>query len=322
MNAVVQTGYGNADVMELREVEKPTPGDGEVLVRILAASLAAGEYYGMRGKPFPIRFYIGFLKPKKDFVVGLDCAGVVESVGKDVTGFQPGDEVFGECHGSCAEYAVASESTLAHKPHNLTFEQAAAVPTSACTALQGLRDHGKVRPGQKVLINGASGGVGPFAVQIAKTLGAEVTAVCSTGNVETARSIGADHVIDYTQEDFTLGGPRYDVIMDNVASHSLSDTRRALTSQGVHVPSSGHAGMGWIITAALTALFARKQGSPFVASTTGKDLVALNGFIEAGKVSPVIDRTYSLIDAPEAFRYLDEGHARGKVVISVEPEYA
>jgi len=322
MNAVVQTDYGTADVLELRQVEKPTPGDGEVLVRVLAASLAAGEYYGMRGTPFPIRMYIGFPKPKKDFVVGLDCAGVVESVGKDVTRFQPGDEVYGECRGSCAEYAVAKESAVAHKPHNLTFEQAAAVPTSACTALQGLRDHGKVRPGQKVLINGASGGVGPFAVQIAKALGAEVTAVCSTRNVEMVRSIGADHVIDYTREDFTRGGPRYDVIMDNVASHSLSDTRRVLTPQGVHIPSSGHAGMGWIITAALTAVFVRQQGSPFVASTTGKDLVTLGELIEAGKVTPVIDRTYALRDAPEAFRYLDQGHARGKVVISVEHEHA
>ena len=322
MNAVIQTGYGTADVMELKELEKPTPGDGEVLVRVVAASLAAGEYFGMRGKPFPIRFYIGLLKPKKDFVVGLDCAGVIESVGKDVTRFQPGDEVYGECRGSCAEYAVARESRLARKPHNLTFAQAAAVPTSACTALQGLRDHGKVRPGQKVLINGASGGVGPFAVQIAKALGAEVTAVCSTRNVEMVRSIGADHVIDYTREDFTRGGPRYDVIMDNVASHSLSDTRRVLTPQGVHIPSSGHAGMGWIITAALTAVFVRQQGSPFVASTTGKDLVTLGELIEAGKVTPVIDRTYALRDAPEAFRYLDEGHARGKVVISVEHEHA
>jgi len=317
VKAIIQTGYGSADVMALREIEKPAPGVGEVLVRVFAASLAAGEYFGMRGKPFPIRFYIGFPKPKKDFVVGIDCAGVVESVGQGVTGFQSGDEVYGECRGSCAEFAVAKEGGIAHKPHNLTFEQAAAVPTSACTALQGLRDHGKVRPGQTVLINGASGGVGPFAVQIAKALGAEVTAVCNSRNVEMARSIGADHVIDYTQEDFTQGGPRYDVIMDNVASHSLSDTRRALTPQGVHVPSSGHAGMGWIIAAGLTAVFVRQQGSPFVAATTSQELVALNEFIEAGKVTPVIDRTYPLSETPEAFRYLDEGHARGKVVIAV-----
>lgn len=322
MHAVVQADYGSADVMELREIEKPTPGDGEVLVRVLAASLAAGDYFGMRGTPFPARLAIGFPKPKKDYVVGLDFAGVVESVGNDVTRFKPGEEVYGECGGSCAEYAVARESGIAHKPRILTFGQAAAVPTSACTALQGLRDHGRVRPGQKVLINGASGGVGPFAVQIAKALGAEVTAVCSTRNVEMVQSIGADHVIDYTQEDFTQGGPRYDVIIDNVGSHSLSDTRRALTSRGVHIPSSGHAGMAWIIAAALTAIFVRQQGKPFVTSTTGDDLVTLNELIEAGKVTPVMDRTYPLSDAPEAFRYLDEGHARGKVVITVEHEDA
>ena len=294
MKAVVQTGYGSADVMELREIEKPTPGDGEVLVRVLAASLAAGDYFGMRGTPFPIRMYIGFPRPKKDFVVGLDCAGVVEAVGPNVTRFQPGDEVYGECRGSCAEYAVAKEGGLAPKPANLSFEQAAAVPTSACTALQGLRDHGKVQPGHKVLINGASGGVGPFAVQIAKALGAEVTGVCSTRNVEMVRSIGADHVIDYTQEDFTKGSARYDVIMDNVGSHSLSATRRVLTPTGVHVPSSGHAGMGWIIAASLAAIFVRQQAAPFVAATTSESLLALKDLIEAGKVTPVIDRTYPL----------------------------
>ena len=317
MNAVVQTGYGTADVMEFKQIEKPSSGDGEVLVRVVAASLAAGEYFGMRGKPFPIRMYIGFPKPKKDFVVGLDFAGVVESVGKDVTRFRPGDEVYGQCRGSCAEYTVAKEGGLAPKPYKLTFEQAAAVPTSACTALQGLRDHGKVRPGQTVLINGASGGVGPFAVQIAKWLGAEVTAVCSTRNVEMVRSFGADHVIDYTNEDFTRGGPHYDVIMDNVASHSLSDTRRALAPDGILIPSSGHAGMGWIMAAALTSIFVRQQGGPFVASTTTECLLALNDLIEAGKVTPFIDRTYLLSDAPDAFRYLDEGHARGKVVIVI-----
>jgi NADPH:quinone reductase-like Zn-dependent oxidoreductase len=318
MKAVIQTGYGSADVMEFKKVEKPTPGDGEVLVRVLAASLAAGEYYGMRGKPFPIRFYIGFPKPKKDFVVGLDCAGVVESVGSGVTRFKRGDEVYGECRGSCAEYTVAKEGSLAPKPPNLSFEQAAAVPTSACTALQGVRDHGKVKPGHKVLINGASGGVGPFAVQIAKALGAEVTAVCSTRNVEMLRGIGADHVIDYTKEDFTKGSARYDVIMDNVASHSLSATRRVLTPDGLHIPSSGQAGMGWIVAAALAGIFVRQQGSPFVASTNSESLVALNELIEAGKVTPVVDRTYPLSDTSEAFRYLDEGHARGKVIIAVQ----
>jgi len=318
MKAVIQTGYGSADVMKLKELEKPTPGNGEVLIRVLAASLAAGEYYGMRGKPFPIRFYIGFPRPKKDFVVGLDCAGVVESVGNGVTRFRPGDEVYGECHGSCAQYAVAGEGSIAPKPANLSFEQAAAVPTSACTALQALRDHGKVGPGQKVLINGSSGGVGTFAVQIAKALGAEVTGVCSTKNVETMRSIGADHVIDYTEEDFTKGSARYDVILDNVASHSLAATRRVLTPNGLHVPSSGHAGMGWIIAASLAGMFVRRQVSPFVAATNSESLLALNELIESGKVAPVIDRTYRLSDTAHAFAYLDEGHARGKVVIAVE----
>ncbi len=318
MKAVVQTGYGSADVMQLAEVEQPAPGADEVVVRVMAASLAAGEYFGMRGRPFPVRFYIGFPRPKKGFVVGLDFAGVVESVGENVTGFQPGDEVYGECRGSCAQNAVAKQGSIAPKPANLTFEQAAAVPTSACTALQALRDRGKVQPGQKVLINGASGGVGPFAVQIAKALGAEVTAVCSTSNVEMVRRIGADHVVDYTREDFTTGSARYDVIMDNVASHSLSATRRVLTPDGLHVPSSGHAGMGWIIAAALAGIFMRQQAAPFEAITNSESLLALNKLIETGKVTPVIDRTYPLGDTAEAFAYLDEGHARGKVVITVE----
>jgi len=322
MKAVIQTGYGSADVMKLKELEKPVPGEGEVLVRVIAASLAAGEYFGMRGKPFPIRFYIGFPKPKKDFVVGLDFAGVVEAVGPNVSRFRPGDGVYGECHGSCAGYAVAKEGSIAPKPANLSFEQAAAVPTSACTALQGIRDQGKVQPGQKVLINGASGGVGPFAVQIAKALGAEVTGVCSTGNVDMVRSIGADHVIDYAKEDFTKGAARYDVIMDNVASHSLSATRRVLTPDGLHVPSSGHAGMGWVIGVGLAAMFVRRQGALFVAVTNSESLLALNDLIEAGKVTPVVDRTYPLDETSQAFAYLDEGHARGKVVIAVEPAYA
>jgi len=317
MNAVIQTGYGSAEVMELKKLETPTPGDGEVLVRVKAASLAAGEYFGMRGKPFPIRLYMGFPKPKKDFVVGIDCAGIVEAVGPNVSHFQPGDEVYGECRGSCAEYALAKEGALAPKPANLSFEQAAAVPTSACTALQALRDHGKVEPGQKVLINGASGGVGPFAVQIAKALRAEVTGVCSTPNVEMVRAIGADHVIDYTKEDFTKGSERYDVILDNVGSHSLSATRRVLTPDGIHLPSSGHAGMGWIIAAALTGIFVRRQAAPFVAANTTESLLALNELVEAGKVTPVVDRTYPLSETAQAFAYLDEGHARGKVVIAI-----
>ena len=318
MKAVVQTGYGTADVMEFREIEKPVPGDGEVLVRVLAASLAAGDYFGMRGVPFPIRMFVGFPKPKKDYVVGADLAGRVEAVGKNVTRFKPGDEVFGECSRACADYTCAEEDKLVPKPHNLTFEQAAAVPTSALTALHALRDHGKVQPGQKVLINGASGGVGTFAVQIAKVLGAEVTGVCSTGNVEMIRSIGADHVIDYTKEDFTQGARRYDLILDNVASHSFAEYRRVLEPGGSLLPSSGHAGMGYVFKAFLLSLFVRKQGRPFVSTPDQDDLITLKELVEAGRVTPVIDRTYPLREAAEAFRYLDQGHARGKVVIVVQ----
>lgn len=322
MNAIVQTGYGSADVMEGRQVTKPAPGPGEVLVRVEAASLAAGEYFGMRGRPFPIRFYVGLLKPKPNFVVGIDFAGVVESVGEGVSDYHPGDEVYGECHGSCAEFAVAEVGSIAPKPRSLTFEQAAAVPTSACVALQALRDHGKVRPGQMVLINGASGGVGPFAVQIAKALGAEVTGVCSTRNVEMVRSMGADHVIDYAREDFTKGGPRYDLILDNVASHSLSETRRALKPDGLLLPSSGHASMGWIIAAAISSMFVKQIGPVFVAKTNTESLLALGELIEAGKVKPMVDQTYPLSDTGKAFAYLDQGHARGKVVISVDASAA
>lgn len=318
MNAIVQTGYGSADVMEYRQVDKPAPGGGEVLVRVKAASLGAGEYFGMRGDPFPIRFYVGFPAPKRDFVVGIAFAGVVESVGEGVSEFRAGDEVYGECNGSCAEFAVAEVGSIARKPHNLSFEQAAAVPTSACTALQALSDHGNVRPGQQVLINGASGGVGPFAVQIAKALGAEVTAVCSTPNVETMRSIGADHVIDYTKEDFTKVGPLYDVILDNVASHSLSETRHALKPDGLLLPSSGNAGMGWIIAAAFSALVVRQQGAPFVAKTDTATLDELRDLIETDRVTPLIDRTYPLRETARAFAYLDQGHARGKVVVAIE----
>lgn len=317
MRAFIQTGYGSPDVIEPRELEVPTPGADDVLVRVRAASLGAGDYFMMRGKPFPVRFAIGFPKPKKDHVVGLDFAGIVTAVGAGVTRFQVGEAVYGECRGSCAEYACANSDRIAHKPSSLTFDQAAAVPTSACAALQGLRDQAKLQPGQKVLINGASGGVGPFAVQIAKALGAEVTGVCSTRNVEMVSSIGADHVVDYTQEDFTRGRPRYHVIMDNVASHSLSETRRALTPDGIHIPISGHAGMRWIIAAWLTALFVRRQGKPFVASTNSADLRVLAELIDVGKVAPVLDRVYPLEKTPEAFQYVDGGHARGKVVIAV-----
>jgi len=316
MKAIVQKGYGSPDVFALKEIDKPVVEENDVLVRVHAASLAAGDYFAMRGEPYLVRFSAGWPKPK-DYVPGYDVAGQVEAVGEDVTQYQPGDEVYGDCQGTCAEYVCGAEDKFGLKPANLTFEQAAAVPTSAVAALRGLRDEGKVQPGQKVLINGASGGVGTFAVQIAKAFGAEVTGVCSTRNVDMVRSIGADHVIDYTQEDFTQGGRRYDLILDQVANHSFSDCRRALTPKGIYIPNSGHSGLGFIIKAFVLSLFVRQQGAPYIAIPKNQDLVDLKELIEAGKVTPVIDRTYPLSETPEAFRYLDEGHARGKVVITV-----
>jgi NADPH:quinone reductase-like Zn-dependent oxidoreductase len=316
MKAIVQNGYGSPDVFELKEIDKPAVEENDVLVRVHAASLAAGDYFAMRGEPYMVRMTVGWPKPK-NYVPGYDVAGQVEAVGQNVTRFQPGDEVFGACQATCAEYVCAGEDKFALKPAPLTLEQAAAVPTSAVAALLGLRDAGKVQPGQKVLINGASGGVGTFAVQIAKAFGAEVTGVCSTRNVDMVRSIGADHVIDYNQEDFTQSGGRYDLILDNVANRSFSDLRRTLTPQGIIIPNSGHSGLGYVIKAFVRSAFVRQQGRPFIAIPNHEDLVVLKELIEAGKVTPVIDRTYPLSEIPEAFRYLNEGHARGKVVITV-----
>ena len=316
MKAIVINDYGSADVLTLKEIDKPAIKESEVLVSVQAAALNAGDYFSMRGDPWLARFTVGFPKPK-GYVLGWDMAGRVEAVGKSVTRFQPGDEVFSSCASTLAEFVSVAEDNLASKPTNLTFEQAAAVPTAAITALQGLRNVGKLQPDQKVLINGASGGVGTFAVQIAKALGAEVTGICSTRNVEMVRSIGADHVIDYTKEDFTQGEQRYDLILDNVANHSFSDLRRALTPQGIIIPNSGHSGMGYVIKAFLLAPFMRQQGNMFLATSNSKDLDYLKQLIEDGKVTPVIDKTYPLSDTPEAFRYLEEEHARGKVVITV-----
>jgi NADPH:quinone reductase-like Zn-dependent oxidoreductase len=318
MKAIVQTGYGSPDVLALKEIDKLTVKDDEVLVRVHAAGLNAGDVFTMRGVPSAVRLMVGLIKPKKNHVPGWDLAGHVEAIGKNVTRFQPGDEVFGACNGSCAEFACTRESNLLPKPPSLTFEQAAAVPTAGVTALLGLRNTRELQPGQKILINGASGGVGTFAVQIAKSFGAEVTGVCSTRNVDRIRSIGADHVIDYTQEDFTQGGQRYDLILDNVGNHSFSDLRHALAPQGILQPNTGNAGMSYVFKALILSLFMRKQGRLFVANPKQENLVVLKELIEAGKVTPVIDRTYLLSDFPEAFRYLDQGHARGKVIITVE----
>lgn len=317
MKAIVQNDYGSPDILALKDVDRPEIMENDVLVRVHATGLNAGDYFSMRGSPWLARFSVGFPKPK-NYILGWDMAGRVEAVGKEVTQFTPGDEVYGSCSSALAEYVRVAEDKLAIKPANLTFEQAAAVPTAALTALQGLRDVGKVKPGQKVLINGASGGVGTFAVQIAKALGAEVTGVCSTRNVEMVRSIGADHVIDYTKEDFTKSGQRYDLILDNVASRTFSDLRRALAPQGMIIPNSGHGGMGYVFKAFLLSPFMRQHGSMYLASQNNKDLLVLKELIESGKVTPVIDRTYPLSDTPDAFRYLENEHAKGKVVIIVE----
>ena len=317
MKAIVQNKYGSPDFLELKEIERPPVKKNKVLVRVHAAALHAGDYFILRGKPSAVRAAVGLFKPRKNYVPGYDAAGHVETVGENVTRFKPGDEVFGSCSRTCAEYVCAGEEAFGLKPANLTFEQAAAVPTSGLAALQGLRDAGKLTSGQHVLINGASGGVGTYAVQIAKSFGAEVTGVCSTRNVDMVRSIGADHVIDYTKENFTMGEPRYDLILDNVANHSPSDCRRVLTPRGILIPNSGHGGMGFILKSLLSSLFVRKQGRPYFMIPKNEDLVILKGLIEAGKVTPVIDGTYPLREVPEAFRYLEKDHARGKIVISV-----
>lgn len=316
MKAIVQNSYGSPAVLKLMEVDKPVMKDDQVLVRVYANSLNAGDYFTMKGSPWLVRFMVGFPRPK-DYVLGWDIAGRVEAIGSQVTQFQPGDEVFGAVDHAFAEYVVASTDLLARKPANLTFEQAAAVPTAGITALQGLRDAGKVQAGQKVLINGAAGGVGTFAVQIGKALGAEVTAVCSSRNVEMVRSIGADHVVDYTSEDFTRNGRRYDLILDNVGNRTFTGLRQALTPQGVIIPNSGHGGMSYVLKAFLLSPFMRQQGQPLMTKNNNKDLVYLQELIEAGKVTPVIDRTYPLPETPMALGYAAEGHVRGKVVITV-----
>jgi NADPH:quinone reductase-like Zn-dependent oxidoreductase len=325
MKAIVYYNYGSPDVLQLEEVEKPTPKDNEVLVKIHAASANAPDWRGMRADPFFIRLTDGLLKPKNK-MLGVDIAGRVEAVGRNVKQFQPGDEVFGDLYecgfGAFAEYKCMPENgALAIKPANLTFEEAAAVPSAAVTALQGLRDQGQIQPGQKVLINGASGGIGTFAVQIAKSFGAEVTGVCSTRNLEMVRSIGADQVIDYTQEDFTQSGPRYDLILDIPANRSVSDNKRALSPKGIYVLVGFNiaAMLGVVFLGPLVAMTgSKKVVKPWSAKSNNKDLVFMKELLEAGKVVPVIDRRYPLSEVPEAIRYYEKGHAQGKVVITVE----
>jgi NADPH:quinone reductase-like Zn-dependent oxidoreductase len=323
MKAIVQAKYGSPDVLELQDIAKPVVKDDEVLVRVRAASANPADWHFMRGLPYIMRPQSGLGKPKNS-VLGRDIAGQVEAVGKEVTRFRPGDEVFANVEtGGFAEYTCVSEGFLEPKPANLTFEQAAAVPLAALTALQGLRDAGQLQPEQKVLIIGASGGVGTFAVQIAKSFGADVTAVCSTRNVEMVRSLGADHVSDYTQEDFAQSGQKYDLIFQLAGTRSPSDCRRALTSKGTLVLSSGESGGRWIgpvdriVKAVVLSPFVSQKLGTFVAKANREDLQFVKELIEAGKLTPVIDRTYSLSEVPEAIRYLEGGHARGKVVVTV-----
>jgi len=321
MKAIVHERYGRPDVLELRDVDKPVVEDDQVLVRVHASSVNPVEWYGVTGLHFA-RIGNGLRKPK-DPTVGADLAGRIEAVGKDVTELQPGEEVFGTSGGSWAEYAAARPDRLAPKPANLSFEESAAVPVAALTALQALRDHGQVQPGQKVLINGASGGVGTFAVQIAKSFGADVTAVCSTRNVEQARSLGADRVVDYTEEDFTKRGERHDLMLDIAGSRSFLACRRVLTPEATVVLIGGrmtYRGLGPLPHVAGSILKSRFRSQTvkfFVAKINTEDLIVLSELLEAGKVTPIIDRKYQLSEAPEALSYLGEGHARGKVVITV-----
>ncbi len=331
MKAIVYCEYGSPDVVKLEDVEKPVPNDNQVLIKVRAASLNALDAYMIRDA-WLNHLIFGLRKPR-DTRLGRDVAGQVEAVGKNPAAagqFKPGDEVFGICRGSLAEYAVTPERALVIKPPNVSFEQAASLPLAGLTALQGLRE-GNIQPGQKVLINGATGGVGTFAVQIAKSLGAEVTAVCSTRNVDLVRSIGADHVIDYTNEDFTKSDQRYDVIFDNVANHSFAERRRALNPKGICVLAGmGGAGVkeGQALGRIASNLFIARGLSSFInqkfaqymTKVSKPDLILLGELIQAGKVRPVIERTYKLNDAPEAFRQLDAGHARGKLVITVGEE--
>jgi NADPH:quinone reductase-like Zn-dependent oxidoreductase len=322
MKAIVYTQYSPPDVLQLKEVTKPVPKDNQVLVKVQAASVNTLDL-AMRG-PFLARIITGGLLKPKDPRLGADIAGRVEAVGTNVTQFQPGDEVFGECTGAFAEYACAAENQVALKPSNLSFEEAAAVPVAALTALQGLRNKGQIQPGQQVLIHGASGGVGTFAVQISKAFGAEVTAVCSTRNVDMARSIGADQVIDYTQEDVTRTGQRYDLILAVNGYHPIFAYRRALRPKGRYVLVGGS--KAHVFQALLQALLLgpvisrtgkQQMGFMGIAKINQQDLVYVKELLEAGKVVPVIERRYPLGETAEALRYLEEGHARGKVVITV-----
>ena len=329
MKAVVYTEFGPPDVLQIKEIEKPVPKDNEVLVKVRAASVNPFDWHMIRGTPFLMRAMMAGLRKPKEPRVGVDCAGTLEAVGKEVTQFKSGDDVFGGKSGALAEFlCVPADGGIALKPANVTFEQAAGVQIAGCTALQALRDSAKVQPGQRVLINGASGGVGTFAVQIAKSMGAHVTAVCSTKNVELVRSLGADQVIDYTKEDFTKSSERYDMILDNVGTKPLSGFRQVLKPKGIYVmigaggPNEGGlvGPMGRLIQAWLMSPFISQKMGMMMAKVSQSDLNALADLMQSGKVTPVIDRTYPLSEVREAVRYLETGRARGKVIINILQE--
>lgn len=323
MKAIIYEEYGSPDVLQLREIEKPIPGAGEVLVKVCAVSVNAGDWHAMRGEPFLQRLETGFLKPGNK-VLGADAAGQVEAIGENVTKFEVGDEVYGDLYwcgfGAFAEYVAIPEYALALKPANLSFEEAAAVPQAAFTALHALRDEGQVQPGQKVLINGATGGVGTFAVQIAKAFGADVTGVCSTRNIELVRSIGADRVIDYTQEDFSESEQQYDLIVDIAANYALSDLKRVLSPKGRCVVV-GFSSLSHMLKVRLLGPWISRNGSQTIGmlmpEENREDLEYMRDLLESGSVMPIIDRKYTFRELPEAMRYLEEGHARGKVVITI-----
>jgi NADPH:quinone reductase-like Zn-dependent oxidoreductase len=323
MKAAVYTRYGPPDVVQVTDVEKPVPKDNEVLIKVRAASLNPLDWHFMRGTPYAVRIIAGLRKPKFPGL-GVDVAGQVEALGAKVSQFKLGDQVFGSCKGAFAEYVCASESVLVTKPANVTFEQAASVPVTAYTALQGLRDKGRIQAGQKVLVNGAAGGVGTFAVQIAKSFGAEVTGVCSTRNLDMVRSIGADRVIDYTQEDFTKSAQRYDIFFDCVGNHSLSATMRVLCPKGIYVGAGGTtdnwmiAPLARAISSLVLSLFGNQKFLMILAKPSKQDLTWMREQMESGKITPVIDRLYSLNEVPEAIRYLETGHARGKLIVTFE----
>jgi NADPH:quinone reductase-like Zn-dependent oxidoreductase len=321
VKAIVYNRYGGPDILKLAELEKPVPAEGEVLLKIRAASLNPYDWHFMRGEPYAVRLIAGLGKPKNPRL-GSDVAGEVEAIGPNVTQFQPGDEVYGSCQGSFAEYVFTAETKLVKKPPSISFEQAASVPIAAMTALQALRDKGRIQPGHKVLVNGASGGVGTFGVQIAKSFGAQVTGVTSTRNLELVRSIGADHAIDYTKENFTQSTQRFDLILDAVGNHTFSQCRRVLNPNGKLLGAGGTTD-NWMIrpiaralAASAAGLFVSQKSVMILAKGSQQDLLTLNALMTSGKVTPVIDRRYKLSEIPEAIRYLEQGHARGKVIMT------